>query len=91
MGRLHATDDFPSQEPVSARNYHTLGGRVDYRRARLRLGTQYRQVYNVNSPAAFAMHSSHSRNYSANASWPARDWFSLDASYARLHLVQRHA
>jgi hypothetical protein len=29
---------------------------------------------------------SHARNYSANASWFGRDWFSIDASYVKMHL-----
>jgi hypothetical protein len=31
-------------------------------------------------------YSSHARNYSANASWAPRDWFTLDATYSKLHL-----
>ena len=34
----------------------------------------------------YSAYSSHSRNYSANASWAPRDWFSFDASYMKLHL-----
>jgi hypothetical protein len=74
--------------PVSLRNYHTLGGRVDYRLKKLQLSTSYHEVYNVSPPIGFALEEfdSHSRNYSANASWSPKDWFSLDASYMKLHL-----
>ena len=72
--------------PVSDRNYHTLNGRVSYRTRKVQLSTSYKQVYNVNAPVSFSAYSSHSRNYSANASWAPKDWFALDASYMKLHL-----
>jgi hypothetical protein len=72
--------------PVSDRNYHTLGGRVDYRTRKLQLSTSYRQIYNVNAAVFYSAFSSHSRNYTASASWAPKDWFALDASYMKLHL-----
>ena len=54
--------------PVSDRNYHALNGRVTYRTRKLQLSTTYKQLYNVNAPVAFSAYSSHSRNYTANAS-----------------------
>ena len=72
--------------PVSDRNYHTLNGRVSYRTRTVQLSTSYKQVYNMNAPVVLSAYSSHSRNYSANASWAPRDWVSLDASYVKLHL-----
>jgi hypothetical protein len=73
--------------PVSDRNYHSLNGRVSYRTRTVQLSTSYKQVYNVNAaPGYFADYSSHSRNYSANASWAPKNWFSLDAGYMKLHL-----
>ena len=73
--------------PVSDRNYHSLNGRVSYRTRTVQLSTSYKQVYNVNAPPGyFADYSSHSRNYSANASWAPKNWFSLDAGYMKLHL-----
>jgi hypothetical protein len=72
--------------PVSDGNYHTLNGRVSYRTRKVQLSTSYKQVYNVNAPVSLSAYSSHSRNYSASASWAARDWFALDASYTKLHL-----
>jgi hypothetical protein len=71
--------------PISDRNYHSLGGRIDYRTRKFQISTQYRQVYNVNAPVFYSAFSSHSRNYTATASWAARNWFSLDASYMKLH------
>jgi hypothetical protein len=72
--------------PVSERNFHTLNGRVSYRTSKLQLWTSYQQVYNVNAPVALSAYSSHTRNYSANASLALKDWWSLDASYMKLHL-----
>ena len=72
--------------PISDRNYHSINGRLDYRVKKLQLSTAYKQVYNLNAPFSFAAVSSHSRNYSANASWGPKDWFSVDASYTKLHL-----
>ena len=40
----------------------------------------------MNAPQGFSSYSSHSRNYSANASLAPKDWLSLDASYMKLHL-----
>jgi hypothetical protein len=72
--------------PVSERNYHTLNGRITYRARKLQLSTSYKQAYNVNAPVGFASYSSHSRNYSANASLALKDWWSVDGSYMKLHL-----
>src|SRR5450432_834249 len=72
--------------PVSDRNYHTLGGRVDYRVKKLQLSTSYGQVYNVGAPSSITTYSSHSRNYTASASLAPNSWFALDASYMKLHL-----
>jgi hypothetical protein len=72
--------------PISDRNYHTLGGRVDYRTKKLQLATSYGQVYNVGAPSSVTTYSSHSRNYTASASLAPNSWLSLDASYMKLHL-----
>ena len=72
--------------PISDRNYHTIGGRIDYRTRKVQLSGTYSQVYNVNSSDPLSAYSSHTRNYTANASWsPVARW-SLDASYMKLHL-----
>jgi len=72
--------------PIADGKYHTLGGRVDYRVRKLQLSTQYRELYNNNVQQSFALFSSHSRTYTANASWSPQNWVSLDASYVKLHL-----
>lgn len=72
--------------PISERNYHTLGGRVDYRAKKLQLSTSYGEVYNVGAPSSVTTYSSHSRNYTASASLAPNNWFSLDVSYMKLHL-----
>jgi hypothetical protein len=71
--------------PVADRNYHVIDGRVQYKVKNLTLSFQTRANYNVNS-VSLSTYSSHARNYSANASWMPRDWFSLDAGYSKLHL-----
>jgi len=71
--------------PVSDRDYHALGGRFEYRVKKLTLGAAYKENYNNNS-VTLSSYSSHARNYSANAAWAPRDWFTLDASYSKLHL-----
>jgi hypothetical protein len=71
---------------ISDRNYHTLGGRVQYRTRKLQLAAQYHQVYNENAPLNLLSYSSRSRNAGASASWSPRDWLSFDASYTKLHL-----
>jgi hypothetical protein len=71
--------------PVSDRNYIALGGRFEYRVKKLTLGATYKENYNNNS-VTLSSYSSHARTYSANAAWTPCDWFTLDASYSKLHL-----
>ena len=71
--------------PISDKDYHTLNGRIEYRTRRLQLSTSYKQFYNINALASYSVYGSHSRNYSANASYSLKDWFSLDANYIKLH------
>src|SRR6185436_15906744 len=71
--------------PVSEKNYHALGARAQYKTKSLTLAAGYRENYNNNSISITAF-SSHSRNYSADASWAARSWLTVDAGYSRLHL-----
>jgi hypothetical protein len=75
--------------PISPKNYHSINGRMDYRARRLQLSATYRQLYNLNAPFVFATFDSHSRQYSANGTWVPKDWFSIDASYVKLHLDTR--
>jgi hypothetical protein len=71
--------------PVSARDYSTINGRVDYRTSTLQLSVQYNQVYNINAPVSLSDFTSHTRNYTASAVWAPKEWFSVDASYVKLH------
>jgi hypothetical protein len=71
--------------PVSLRNYHAIRSKVQYRAKNFTLGGGYVENYNNNSIQVTA-YSSHARNYSAEASWNARSWVSVDASYSKLHL-----
>ncbi len=71
--------------PTSDRNYQLLGGRIQYKLKNFTLGAQARSNYNNNS-VSLTSYSSHARNYSADFSWAAREWVSLDLSYAKLHL-----
>jgi hypothetical protein len=72
--------------PMSDRNYHTLGGRIQYRARKLQLSTGYRELYNENAPLSFITYSSRSRQYNAAASFALRDWLTFDSSYSKLHL-----
>ena len=72
--------------PMSDRNHHTLGGRIQYRSSKLQLSTGYRELYNENAPLSFTTYSSRSRQYNAAASLALRDWLTFDASYSKLHL-----
>jgi len=72
--------------PISDRNYHTLGGRIQYRTRKLQLSTGYRELYNENAPLSFTTYSSRSRQYNAAASFSLQDWLTFDASYSKLHL-----
>ncbi len=71
--------------PASDRNYHDLGGRVQYRRKSLTLSAATHADYNVNS-ISLTSYSDQARTYSADASWTPRSWLSFDAGYSKLHL-----
>ena len=72
--------------PVSDGNYQAFRVRAEYRTKLLRLGAYGKSDYNVNSDTLTA-YASHARQYGADASWTPRSWFSIDASYAKLHLT----
>jgi hypothetical protein len=72
--------------PVAPRNYHTLGGRTQYRVRKLQLMANYRELYNENAPLNFLTYSSRSRQTSVSGSWAPQNWFSIDAAYTKLHL-----
>ena len=71
--------------PVSQRNYETYRGRIEYKLKSLRLAGYSRTDYNTNS-ISLANYASHSRQFGADASWTPKNWFSIDASYNKLHL-----
>jgi len=71
--------------PISQGNYQVIRSRVQYRKRHYSLGGGYLENYNNNSIVITA-YSSHSRTYTANASWNAKSWLSIDASYSKLHL-----
>ena len=72
--------------PIAPGKYHTFGSRIQYRVKNVQLSAAYHELYNNNQQASFTLFSSHSRDYNASASWSPHDWFSLDASYSKLHL-----
>lgn len=70
---------------VSEKNYHALGGRVQYKRGSLLIAAQSRDYYNNNS-VSVTFHTARSRTNSVDASWAPRSWLSFDAGYAKIHL-----
>jgi hypothetical protein len=87
--RVHLEAEIGSNDhafaPISQKNYDIIRARVQYRRKNYSLDGSYLESYNNNSILITA-YSSHSRTYTANASWNAKSWVSLDASYSKLHL-----
>jgi hypothetical protein len=87
--RIHAEGEIGRNDnpftPISLRNYHAIRSKAQYRRNALTLGGGYQENYNNNSIVITA-YSSRARTYSAEASWTAKSWVSLDASYSKLHL-----
>jgi hypothetical protein len=71
--------------PISDRNYHLLGARIQYRTKSLSFSAHARAHYNTNSVSLSAF-SSRTRDYAASVSWTPRPWFALDASYSKMHL-----
>ena len=71
--------------PISERNYHALDARVRYKIKKLQFSASAQENYNVNS-VSLSSYASHARTYSGDASWLPKDWFSLDASYSKIHL-----
>jgi len=71
--------------PISERNYHALDARIRYKLKKVSFSASAQENYNVNS-VSLSSYASHARTYSGDASWSPKDWFSLDASYSKLHL-----
>lgn len=87
--RLHLEGEIGRNDnpftPVSPRNYHAIRSRIQYRARALTPGDGSQENYNNDSIQITAW-SSDARNYSAEASWNARSWVSLDATWSKLHL-----
>jgi len=71
--------------PISLKNNSLVNTRANYRKKSYSLSGGYQDNYNNNSIAITA-YSSHARTWTANGSWHAKPWLSVDASYSKLHL-----
>jgi hypothetical protein len=71
--------------PIAERNYHTLGGRIQYRTRTVQLSAATQANYNTNS-VSMSEHSSRGRNYSFDGSWTPSRKFAVDGGYGKLHL-----
>lgn len=69
---------------TSERNYHVLGGRIQYKQGPVRLQLYTRANYNTNSSSLFT-HSARTRATGADASYAFKRWISLDAGYSKQH------
>jgi hypothetical protein len=87
--RLHLDTEIGNNSnpftPISLKNYYVVRSRLQYRKKHYTLGGGYLGNYNNNS-IQITDYSSHSTTYTANASWNAKSWVSLDASYSKLHV-----
>jgi len=70
--------------PYEDGSYHAINGLIQYKKKTLTLSGGFNSNYNFNS-VAISQYSAKSRNYTAGVSWAARDWLTLDASYAKMH------
>jgi hypothetical protein len=71
--------------PISDGNYQAFRARVEYKLKLFRVGAYAKSDYNINSDTLTTF-ASHARQYGADGSWMPRSWFSIDASYTKLHL-----
>lgn len=71
--------------PISEKNYHSVGGRAQWKTNKLTLSSSYKTNYNFNSNALTAF-SSRARNASFNAALAPRTWLNFDAGYSKIHL-----
>jgi hypothetical protein len=69
--------------PYEDGSYHAINGLIQYKMKTLTLSGGFNSNYNFNS-VAISQYSAKSRNYTAGASWAAKDWLTLDASYAKM-------
>jgi hypothetical protein len=71
--------------PVSEKNYHGLGARVQWKTRSLLLSAAARSNYNFNT-VSLAAHSNRLRNYTFDASWNRGSSFGIDAGYSKQHV-----
>jgi hypothetical protein len=71
--------------PISDGNYQAFRARVEYKSKLFHVGAYAKSDYNINSDVLTSF-ASHARQYGADGSWVPTPWFSIDASYAKLHL-----
>jgi hypothetical protein len=68
---------------LSDKSFRILNGRAQYRLKNVQLSASYKEYYNFNS--SFSLYDSHERSSSVSGVWTPKSWFSLDASYNKLH------
>ncbi|MGA3187456.1 MAG: hypothetical protein ABSF22_10140 [Bryobacteraceae bacterium] len=71
--------------PISDGNYQAFRGRIEYKKKQFRLAAYGKTDYNINSDI-LTSYASHERTYGGDGSWITNSWFSIDASYTKLHL-----
>ena len=71
--------------PIADRNHQALAARLQYKVKPFLFVASKQANYNTNS-AVLSTCASHAPNYNAGAAWMPREWFTLDASYSKLHL-----
>ena len=73
--------------PIGLRNYHVIRSRVVYRKETpIRSSGSYQENYNNNLDRDHVLQFACPGNYTGQASWSAKPWLSIDASYSKLHL-----
>jgi hypothetical protein len=71
--------------PISDGNYQAFRARAEYKLKLFRIGAYAKSDYNINSDVLTSF-ASHARQYGVDGSWVPVSWFSIDASYTKLHL-----
>jgi len=71
--------------PISQRDYQTYRGRIEYKRKSYRLAA-YSRTDNNPTPFRWPIMLPIPADIGIDGSWALKSWFSIDASYAKLHL-----
>ena len=71
--------------PKSDQNYSTIAGSLQYKLKRLQLSALTHTDYNLNS-VTLSAYSSHSRTYSASASWNFGSGLAVEGTFSKLHV-----